>query len=91
MSALDRDRLLVHGDFSARNTIVRQSGGNWEYSVCWIGSLRVLDLVCGTWQGLFASSGGHVRLESHTFPEGSLKMEDPCQKTGRRWLASSTP
>jgi aminoglycoside phosphotransferase (APT) family kinase protein len=29
MSALDRDRLLVHGDFSARNTIVRQSGGSW--------------------------------------------------------------
>jgi aminoglycoside phosphotransferase (APT) family kinase protein len=29
LSALDRDRLLVHGDFSARNTIVRQSGGSW--------------------------------------------------------------
>lgn len=32
MSALDRDRLLVHGDFSARNTIVRQSGRSWAVS-----------------------------------------------------------
>jgi aminoglycoside phosphotransferase (APT) family kinase protein len=32
LMSLDRERLLVHGDFGARNTVVQRSGGRWRVS-----------------------------------------------------------
>ena len=79
LSSLDQQRSLVHGDFNARNTVVKRSGGRWVVS-------GVLD-----WELAFSGSPLWDAARFICFERRPRPLREPYFSTGFREGGASLP